>query len=339
MPLYYFHLAFELYYSSPDASTLESSASPSSAKAAAPYIPQQNLDLFAENLPNHSGTSWTEVLAPRKQFIRARSSVDPHNHDGGSHREARRSSSPRTSNGDKKLAIREKSRAFQDQQLSKKPTEPVEVVKKDWRFAKLCIDSVNMETGETQPRVEARPAQRPTAPGATLPLTARYTPTNPKTTQFGWGVVHLYRDEDEIPEIGVAGQESKIDAGIAFLDKDCTTLCILAVPSYMTPSDLLGWVGEETRDQVSHFRLVRSDRSNRFMVLLKFRESSAAKKWQRDWNGKLFNSMEVSRGIRLKVYLPLLTDLFSLRMPTSSSSSQYPSKRKRPTKIRKAFPI
>jgi len=294
MSSYYFHLAFELYHYSSDVTLPESAIPPASTETVPPYIPQQNLNLFAESLPNHHQTSWTTVLAPRKEFRRTRSGWDQRNHESGSYWQARRRSSSRTSNSDKKLAIREKRTSSPEKHQC---TESAKGSKKDWRFSKLCIDSVDMETAETQPRAETRPSQRPTAPGATLPLTARYTPTNPKTTQFGWGVVHLYRDEDEIPDIGIPGQESKIDEDTAFLDKDCTTLCILAVPSYMTPSDLLGWVGEETRDLVSHFRLVRSDRSNRFMVLLKFRESNAAKKWQRDWNGKLFNSMEVSEAV------------------------------------------
>ncbi|PGH01836.1 BRCA1-associated protein [Blastomyces parvus] len=74
--------------------------------------------------------------------------------------------------------------------------------------------------------------------------------------------------------------------------EDCTTLCILAVPSYMSPSDFLGFVGEQTRDEVSHFRMIRTARANRYMVLMKFRSGKRAKEWQRDWNGKVFNSME-----------------------------------------------
>lgn len=308
MPSYYFHLAFELYHYSPQTSASEVSVAPASTVVANPYIPRQNLNLFSDKLPNHAAPSWTSILAPRKEFRRTRSGIDQHEHKRGSHWQGCRRSSSRSSNNDTEIAIQEKIRSSPDPHSAKGQVELPRKVRKDWRSAEVCIDSIEMELGELQTRVEARQSQRPTAPGATLPLTARYTPTNPKTTQFGWGTVHLYRDEDEIPEIGIPGQESKIDEDAAFLDTDCTTLCILAVPSYMTPSDLLGWVGEETRDLVSHFRLVRSDRSNRFMVLLKFRVGDAAKKWQRDWNGKLFNSMEVSEDIHLELIIS--TDLF-----------------------------
>lgn len=77
------------------------------------------------------------------------------------------------------------------------------------------------------------------------------------------------------------------------MEEDCTTLCILAVPSYLSPSDLLGFVGEKTRDCVSHFRMIRTPRANRYMVLMKFRSGRRAKEWQKEWNGKVFNSMEV----------------------------------------------
>ncbi|KAJ5168956.1 RING finger protein ETP1 [Penicillium canariense] len=72
----------------------------------------------------------------------------------------------------------------------------------------------------------------------------------------------------------------------------CSTLCILAVPSYLSPSDFLGFVGEKTMDDVSHFRMIRTPRANRYMVLMKFRSGRKATVWQKEWNGKVFNSME-----------------------------------------------
>ncbi|KAJ5784205.1 uncharacterized protein N7503_009417 [Penicillium pulvis] len=73
---------------------------------------------------------------------------------------------------------------------------------------------------------------------------------------------------------------------------DCRTLCILAVPSYLSPSDFLGFVGEKMLDDVSHFRMIRTPRANRYMVLMKFRDGRKAIEWQKEWNGKVFNSME-----------------------------------------------
>ena len=76
-------------------------------------------------------------------------------------------------------------------------------------------------------------------------------------------------------------------------EEDCTTLCILAVPAYLSASDFMGFVGEKTLDEVCHFRMIRTSRANRYMVLMKFRSGRKARDWQKEWNGKVFNSMEV----------------------------------------------
>ena len=134
-------------------------------------------------------------------------------------------------------------------------------------------------------------------------LRGRYIPSNPQTTNIGLGVVHLYRDRDTTQSLDGWSKlhdetedraDTTVDEEDAYLDKDNTTLCILAVPSYMTPADLLGWIGEETADRISHLRLVKSSRANKYMVLMKFRDADKASEWQKLWNGKPFNSMEVS---------------------------------------------
>lgn len=75
-------------------------------------------------------------------------------------------------------------------------------------------------------------------------------------------------------------------------DADGTVMAILAVPGYLTPSDLLGFVGPTHCGHISHFRMIVTDKSNRYMVLLKFRDGDSAKLFQNEYNGKLFNSME-----------------------------------------------
>ncbi|KAI8175272.1 RING finger protein ETP1-like protein [Colletotrichum sp. SAR 10_65] len=116
---------------------------------------------------------------------------------------------------------------------------------------------------------------------------AKYVPLETKNTEVGWGVVHFYREEEETPELGLGPSE---DDGVK--EVDCTTLCIPAVPSYLTPGDFLGYVGEKWRNDISHYRMVMTARMNRYLVLLKFRNSERARKWQREFDGKVFNSME-----------------------------------------------
>ena len=135
-----------------------------------------------------------------------------------------------------------------------------------------------------------------------------YTPLDHQTTESVWGIVHLYRDSEETP--GLYGDSPLSKPPDPWLhgftkdtigarnpppaDQDCTTVCVLAVPSYMGPSDFLGFAGEQTWNEVSHFRMIKTARANKYMVLMKFRSGKKAREWQWEWNGKVFNSMEVS---------------------------------------------
>jgi BRCA1-associated protein len=144
-----------------------------------------------------------------------------------------------------------------------------------------------------------------------------YVPLDQRKTGSVWGIVHLYRDAEETP--GLYGDSPLSKPTDPWLhgftkesvgpkhprpsDQDCTTLCILAVPSYMAPSDFLGFVGEETWNEVSHFRMIRTARANRYMVLMKFRHGKKAREWQQEWNGKVFNTYEVSKQPRFLISL------------------------------------
>ena len=182
----------------------------------------------------------------------------------------------------------------------------------DWRFGRISLQSVDMQATKKSTK-----SQKPFPPEIHvshgieggpngLATKGRYEPTDPDEKDIGWGVVRLYRDAEETPMLEddvVSSRRSKYSRGGAkpgssfaetpFRDEDCTTLCILAVPSYLTPSDFLGFVGESTREQVSHFRMIRTERVNRYMVLMKFRSGKKAREWRELWNGKAFNTMEV----------------------------------------------
>ncbi|KAL8828927.1 MAG: hypothetical protein Q9170_006386 [Blastenia crenularia] len=136
-----------------------------------------------------------------------------------------------------------------------------------------------------------------------LATKGRFEPLNQDEEDLGWGVVRLFRDTEETPGLyddtpsskskGSKGALRRADGEDSiFRDEDCNTLCILAVPSYLTPSDFLGFVGEKTRDEVSHFRMIRTERGNRYMVLMKFRSGKRARAWRKEWNGKPFDSIE-----------------------------------------------
>ena len=185
-------------------------------------------------------------------------------------------------------------------------------VSNDWRYDSVSIQRIDMLSHTTTGDHEQRKLNGHITNGlgagpSGLATKGRYESTDLEEDDLGWGVVRLYRDTEETPGLYdevVSTKSSKHGRGVSrlsgsnegpsFKDEDCTTLCILAVPSYLTPSDFLGFVGEKTREEVSHFRMIRTERGNRYMVLMKFRSGKKAREWRKEWNGKVFNSMEVS---------------------------------------------
>lgn len=190
-------------------------------------------------------------------------------------------------------------------------------------------DQTSKRTGSSQRRVHFKDSTVDNNHVATgigtdilggLRTKGQYIPLDQKNSESVWGIVHLYRDSQETPYLieegdypselkgssAAARQTDRLGLGPEHdghtgssgsgveSDDESTTLCILAVPSYLSPSDFLGFVGETTMDDVSHFRMIRTARANRYMVLMKFRSGKKAREWQRVWNGKVFNSMEVS---------------------------------------------
>ena len=182
---------------------------------------------------------------------------------------------------------------------------------RDWRYDKISIQDITMasvvasDKGEVTTDTSRKISNGISVGPAGLATKGRYESCDPDQEEVGWGVVRLYRDFDETPGLydepttpkhskpGKSQSRREKNEQPAFRDEDCTTLCLLAVPSYLTPSDFLGFVGEKTRDVVSHFRMVRTERGNRYMVLMKFRNGKSAREWRREWNGKAFDGMEV----------------------------------------------
>ncbi|CCH45516.1 BRCA1-associated protein [Wickerhamomyces ciferrii] len=100
-----------------------------------------------------------------------------------------------------------------------------------------------------------------------------------KAKFMNYGVVRLYKEYESTT------QDIEVES-------DDTTVAIVAVPNYFSPTDLLVFLGTTVTSNVSHFRLIKSDNPNRFMVLMKFRNNESARKFQSDFNGRSFNSME-----------------------------------------------
>ncbi|KAK6204352.1 BRCA1-associated protein 2-domain-containing protein [Scheffersomyces amazonensis] len=111
-----------------------------------------------------------------------------------------------------------------------------------------------------------------------------------KAKSLGKGIIRLYRElEDE------EGDISSLQLGdnpVDVIPGDDTMVAIVAVPTYFTATDLLGFIGESYMKDISHIRILKSDKPNRFLVLIKFNGIVRAAEFHHIFNGKAFNSME-----------------------------------------------
>lgn len=104
-----------------------------------------------------------------------------------------------------------------------------------------------------------------------------------KARQLGEGVIKLYREFDNHEDV----LKSVVSA-----TSDQTMLSILALPTYFTATDLLGYIGDNYLENITHIRILRSEKANRFLVLLKFSDALRAAEFQYHFDGKPFNSIE-----------------------------------------------
>ncbi|KAF9942786.1 hypothetical protein BGZ67_010418 [Mortierella alpina] len=120
-----------------------------------------------------------------------------------------------------------------------------------------------------------------------------YKDTNEITT----GDLHIQSAAEEAKEASTAtstettGHSPDRDGSQTIHPDQGTAVCVLAVPSYMSPGDFLNFVGP-VRANVSHFRIIRDAVPNRFMVLMKFRTSGSTSEFYAHYNGKAFSSLE-----------------------------------------------
>ncbi|KAJ6442139.1 cytoplasmic Zn-finger protein BRAP2 (BRCA1 associated protein) [Purpureocillium lavendulum] len=168
---------------------------------------------------------------------------------------------------------------------------------RDWRFGRVRLETLDpvppdAMAGETSKAgSSAAPTLGPSFGGAGTATKAEFAPLEGRNTELGWGVVHFYREGDESATLN-APEQHVYEEDDAEGGDSCTTLCIPAVPAYMTPGDFMGFVGERWMGDISHCRMVMTSRMNRYLVLLKFRDGKRAKLWRKEFDGKVFNSME-----------------------------------------------
>ncbi|KAJ9151368.1 Zf-UBP-domain-containing protein [Pleurostoma richardsiae] len=323
MPSYFYHLKFELY-PSPDPSSSKQQTQDEHI-----WLPTRGASIF-DDLPSHPRRK--RDARPSKTQTGSQSSTSSTISGGSAaHDPGSRPRPPRVidcgasrapvaaADDDRKFEFlterqwRERSKSFPPPGFA--AGLGPRTATRDWRFGRLNIESFDMAGDaahegkeKTSPGgyfgsgsdaagdAHAAPAASlgPNLGGAGQATRARYVPLETKNTEVGWGIVHLYRESEESralsappPPLQASGGE-----GEGPEEDDCTILCIPAVPSYLSPSDFLGFVGEKWRGDVTHYRMVMTSRMNRYMVLMKFRDNKRAREWRKEFDGKVFNSME-----------------------------------------------
>jgi BRCA1-associated protein len=327
MPLYFYHLKIELYpYPRPPS---EREVNPNLPEA---WVPPPGSDIFqTRDWPRH------QRIRHLGEIGEAGYQLDPKEYEYLTGGRKKRSGSaadegaiidcgackgsppnPARDSSTEKLSATRSSATT----LDPPPLNPLLVVRdrlialQDYRFGQVRVESVDIvEMGDKSERPGGRRGESSigNADGISAGLAGgdsavrvtkgRFEQLDGKNTEAGWGIVHLYRDGEETLGLngavasGAAGNvsdEHKVEEQM-----DCTTLCIPAVPTYLTYNDFLGFAGKKAIEEISHFRMLMTGRSNRYMVLMKFRDSKAARRWKAEYDGKLFIEMEVGSPLLL----------------------------------------
>ncbi|KAI1370016.1 Zn-finger in ubiquitin-hydrolase [Xylaria arbuscula] len=300
MPSYFYHIKFELY----DISQSKKVVQPGSRSTGhSPiWLPGESSSIF-DTLPSHprdhSAAQNHRVRKPhtqRQEFtIRSSPIVDNNVIDCGALRPAEVPDDP-----DIVLPF-EQSQPRGSNLPSPRPATifNLETAVKDWRFAPISIESIDTDDNKGNsamfdlPSTAAAAATVGPSMGAAGKATkAAYLPlATAKSTNIGWGIVHLYREGNGTPELRLPpSEEPRVDQDRAQLD--CTTVCIPAVPSYFSPGDFLGFIGDKWRGHISHYRMIMTGRMNRYLVLMKFRDSRQARLFALEFDGRVFNHIE-----------------------------------------------
>ncbi|KAF7558946.1 hypothetical protein G7046_g5216 [Stylonectria norvegica] len=302
MPSYLYHLTFELY---PTQDPI-ADESPKASNDSNFWLPRSDASVF-DDFPSHpppdrqtsyrvptSYTSRQTPIAPEQSSLAGgQASPNPNVIDCGAPRAPVRETERNIEIVTERQWIeRVESALLPSSSAAIRPQTAI----RDWRFGRVSIETVDLRTGDqmagetSRAGAAAAPTLGPMFGGSGTATKAKYSPLETKNTELGWGVVHFYREGDETPAL--ESTEHHVDGEEVAEDGDYTTLCIPAVPMYMSPGDFWGFVGEKWRRDIAHCRMVMTSKMNRYLVLLKFRDSQAAKEWRHEFDGKVFNDME-----------------------------------------------
>ncbi|KAK3995880.1 hypothetical protein QBC44DRAFT_259286 [Cladorrhinum sp. PSN332] len=291
MPPSYYQLKFELYAKpDPTSSQTASTNSHHNHDETEIWIPRPGVSSIFDELPAHRPREHRRPTSSREKKRENSGAVTTKVIDCGQQRGKSHDTREENDEGKGNLVVRLSEREYREKD-NEGPLPKVEdgigaeKAVRDWRFGRVNIESYI--GGQDTMGTPAAPLG-PTLGGIGAATKGKLIEQG-KNTEVGWGVVHLYKegDADGIGGAGTWGQEGEGEE-----QEDGTILCVPAVPSYMSPSDFLGFIGERWRGDVSHYRMVMTSRMNRYMVLMKFRERRRAEAWRKEFNGRPFDSVE-----------------------------------------------
>ncbi|KAJ2955539.1 hypothetical protein NQZ79_g8466 [Umbelopsis isabellina] len=120
-------------------------------------------------------------------------------------------------------------------------------------------------------------------------------------SDLNYGIIHLYKEhggalvskaiESSVNTLESTSAKADVSHTTEIDSYDGTMVCVLAVPTYMSATDFLKFTAP-VNQCVSHYRIIRDAAPNKYMVVMKFRDSSSTQEFYRKFNGKPFSSME-----------------------------------------------
>ncbi|CAM0143227.1 unnamed protein product [Umbelopsis sp. WA50703] len=122
-------------------------------------------------------------------------------------------------------------------------------------------------------------------------------------SDLNYGIIHLYKEhggaliskasENTVSTLESTSAKADVPHTTEIDSYDGTMVCVLAVPTYMSATDFLKFTAP-VNQCVSHYRIIRDAAPNKYMVVMKFRDSSSTQEFYRKFNGKPFSSMEAT---------------------------------------------
>lgn len=156
----------------------------------------------------------------------------------------------------------------------------------DWRFGPVRIESFDVHSeimASSSDQHAPAASLGPNLGGPGTDTKGQYMPLDCKNTNAGWGIVHLYRETQDLGQGSTSSESLNGDDG--------TILCIPAVPGYLSPVGFLNFVGQKWLCDVAHYRMLMTNTLGTYMVLMKFRDFKAAEAWRKEFDGKSFGPM------------------------------------------------